>query len=280
MIKSLQNQAKTWFESLQKNICAEFCAIENENNSPAQFNFTPWQKQPENGESTGGGVMSMMKGKIFEKVGVNFSEVYGSFSPEFQKEIPGAMENNGKFWACGISLVAHLHNPLVPAVHFNTRMIVTSKSWFGGGGDLNTACPDGEETAQFHDAFKQTCDKFNPNYYDKYKKWCDEYFYIKHRQKPRGQGGIFFDGLDSGDKAQDFAFTKAVGQCFLDIYPKLVRAKMHQKYTTEQRQALLDYRGLYAEFNLLYDRGTRFGLMTNGNIDAILMSLPPMASWQ
>ncbi len=279
MIKDIQNQAKNWFYELQGKICQAFEDIEQENGTPNHFTFTEWKKQRENDQDTGGGRMSLMRGGIFEKVGVNFSEVYGNFAPEFAKEIPGGLESKGAYWACGISLVAHLHNPLVPAVHFNTRMIVTSKSWFGGGGDLNTACPDVAETAKFHGAFKECCDRFNPEYYPKFKAWCDEYFYIKHRKTPRGQGGIFFDNLDSGDKLADFAFTRAVGQCFLDTYPQLVRAKVAMPYTAEQRESLLKYRGLYTEFNLLYDRGTRFGLMTNGNVDAILMSLPPEAKW-
>ena len=223
--------------------------------------------------------MSVMKGNVFEKVGVNFSEVYGQFSEEFRKEIPGAKEDP-RFWACGISLVAHMKSPLVPAIHLNTRFICTQKSWFGGGTDLNPAVENAQDTIDFHACLKKTCDEANPSYYEKYKKWCDEYFFIKHRGVARGVGGIFYDYLDSGNFDDDFKFTQNVGLAFLDIYPKIVRRHMAKKFTEKQREIQLQKRGLYAEFNLVYDRGTRFGLMTGGNVEAILMSLPPIAKWE
>jgi coproporphyrinogen III oxidase len=219
-----------------------------------------------------------MKGNVFEKVGVNFSKVYGEFSEEFRKEIPGA-NKNPQFWASGISLVAHMKSPLVPAVHMNTRFICTEKNWFGGGADLNPMFEVAQDTHDFHQAFKAACDKASPDYYEKYKKWCDEYFFIKHRGVARGVGGIFYDYLNSENFEADFNFTKNVGLAFLEIFPNLVRRHMHEKWTDEQREHQLKKRGLYAEFNLVYDRGTKFGLMTGGNAEAILMSLPPVAKW-
>lgn len=274
--------AENWFRDLRDQICNAFESIENDfegdtpNLEAGKFERTKWFREdnPENG----GGVMSVMKGRVFEKVGVNISTVHGEFSPEFAKQIPGADEDP-RFWASGISLVAHMHNPHVPAVHMNTRHIITTKSWFGGGADLNTALPDTNDTNDFHNEFKAACDKHDANYYDKYKKWCDEYFYIKHRNRARGEGGIFYDQLNSGNWNNDFAFTQDVGKAFLEIYPQLVRRNMHKEWTEEERDKLLYYRGLYAEFNLVYDRGTHFGLKTGGNVDAILMSLPPEAKW-
>jgi len=275
-------EARQWFESLRDRICAVFEAIEEEYDGPlaadmpaGRFERRAWEREEENG---GGGVMSLMKGRVFEKVGVNVSTVHGNFSEKFARQIPGADENPA-FWASGISLVAHMRSPKVPAVHMNTRHIVTTKSWFGGGADLNPPIPNDEDTADFHAALKAACDKADPGYYEKYKKWCDDYFFIKHRNRARGVGGIFYDYLDNGDWAADFAFTKSVGEAFLNVYPKLVRRHMLEPWTDEDRHTQLLYRGLYTEFNLVYDRGTKFGLETGGNIDAILMSLPPVAVW-
>jgi coproporphyrinogen III oxidase len=281
-----------WFEELRNLICAEFEKIEQEfalnnslNNSlndTAKFQQKKWQRTDKS-QDGGYGEMSMMKGKVFEKVGVNFSRVYGEFSEEFRKEIPGALENP-QFYATGISLVAHMCSPLVPAVHMNTRFIVTQKSWFGGGGDLNPMYEDPKDTADFHQAFKKACDISDANYYPKFKKWCDEYFFIKHRGVARGVGGIFYDYLNNGDEKanfmKDFNFTQNVGKAFLEIYPQIVRRHMYEKFNDEQRHHQLKKRGLYTEFNLVYDRGTRFGLMTGGNTEAILMSLPPIAVWE
>ncbi|MEM7227098.1 MAG: oxygen-dependent coproporphyrinogen oxidase [Pseudomonadota bacterium] len=275
-------QATAWFQDLRDQICATFEALEDRlvganaqrlGDPPAgRFERTAWDR-----EGGGGGVMAVMRGRVFEKVGVNVSTVWGAFAPEFAKQIPGA-EEDPRFWASGISLVAHLHSPLVPAVHMNTRHIVTSKGWFGGGSDLNPMFPDATDTADFHGAFKAACDKHDPDYYPRFKEWCDDYFFIKHRNEARGVGGIFYDYLEN-DWDADFAFTQDVGRAFLEIYPKLVERHMFAPWTDEQRQHQLYRRGLYAEFNLVYDRGTKFGLMTGGNTEAILMSLPPLAAW-
>jgi len=274
--------ASLWFRELRDRICAEFMAIEQELGSDAAFARTPWQR-PEGG----GGEMSVMKGRVFEKVGVNISTVHGTFSEQFRKEIPGAADKP-HFWASGISLVAHMCSPLVPAVHMNTRMIAVSsepdgagevKSWFGGGADLTPMTPDEKDTADFHAAFKTTCEAHDASYYPKFKQWCDEYFFLKHRGEPRGVGGIFYDYIDTGNWEKDFGFTQEVGKCFHSIYPQLVRRHMHKSWTPEQREHQLIRRGRYVEFNLLYDRGTKFGLMTGGNTDAILMSMPPEVKW-
>jgi coproporphyrinogen III oxidase len=276
-----QQAARTWFESLRDQICAAFEEIEDDYTgaahadiAPGRFTLTPWDRA-----EGGAGVMGMMKGRVFEKVGVNVSTVYGAFSPEFAKQIPGA-EENPNFFATGISLVAHMRSPRVPAAHFNTRFIVTTKSWFGGGGDLNpTIAPVSEEVDMFHAAYKTACDKYDAAFYPKYKQWCDEYFFIKHRNMPRGAGGIFYDYHNTGNWDVDFAFTQDVGRAFLETYPTIIRRRMNEAWTPEERELQLISRGRYAEFNLVYDRGTMFGLKTGGNADAILMSLPPEAKW-
>jgi coproporphyrinogen III oxidase len=277
IIEDRKKIASAWFADLQSMICAEFEKIEDELNDsslPAgRFEPRLWQR-----DGGGGGESRLMKGRVFEKVGVNVSTVWGEFSEIMRKEVPGAAEDP-RFWACGISLVAHMQSPLVPAVHMNTRMIVTTKNWFGGGMDLTPMVPDEQNTADFHAAIKASCDKHDAAYYPKFKQWCDEYFFLKHRNEPRGVGGIFYDYLDSGDWGRDLAFTQDVGRCFLATYPALVRRHMFEKWTAEQREHQLYRRGRYVEFNLLYDRGTRFGLMTGGNVESILMSLPPEVKW-
>ncbi len=275
-------RAKAWFESLRDQICAEFEAIEREAGSDASFQYTPWEREEEGNSDPGGGTQGLMKGKVFEKVGVNVSTVRGSFSKEFAGQVNGASAENPEFSATGISLVAHMTNPRVPAVHMNTRFLTTGKAWFGGGADLNPPIPYAEDTEAFHASLRAACMAHNPTYYEKYKKWADDYFYIPHREKHRGVGGIFYDHLECEDEAafdRNFAFTQDVGKAFLDIYPKLVRARMNSEFSDEDVAQQLEYRGLYAEFNLVYDRGTLFGLKTGGNIDAILMSLPPRATW-
>lgn len=288
-IEERQELAPLWFKQLRDDICAAFEGLEDAlvgahagelaQRAPGRFERKIWQREQE-GESGdfGGGEMSLMRGRVFEKVGVNISTVKGKFSKEFRAKMPGA-EENPQFWASGISLVAHMHSPLVPAIHMNTRFIVTTKSWFGGGSDLNPMYPDDQDTADFHARLKATCDQHDPDYYPRFKEWCDEYFFIPHRNEARGVGGIFYDYLDSGDWDADFAFTKDVGRAFLDIYPKLVSRHMERPWTDEQRRHQLFRRGRYAEFNLVYDRGTQFGLKTGGNVEAILMSLPPEAAW-
>ena len=285
--------ARAWFEDLRNQICAAFEAIEddwtggdsiresepNPGREPGRFVQTAWDRPAnEDGGDGGGGVMSVMHGRVFEKVGVNISTVRGVFSEDFRKEIPGAADD-GQFWAAGISLVAHMHSPLVPAVHMNTRHIMTSKHWFGGGADLTPMTPNDEDTEQFHAGLRDACDRHGADYYERFKKWCDEYFFLKHRNEARGVGGIFYDYVDTGDWDADFAFTRDVGLAFLNTYPEIVRRHMNKPWTAAQREHQLVRRGRYVEFNLLYDRGTRFGLMTGGNTDAILMSLPPEARW-
>lgn len=280
-LDSQQVQARAWFESLRDQICAEFEAIEREAGSDAAFEYTPWDRADPSGEPGGGGVRGVMKGRVFEKVGVNVSTVGGTFEGEFAKSIHGAGEDP-RFFATGISLVAHMANPHVPAVHMNTRMLVTTKRWFGGGADLNPPIPYEEDTAEFHAAMQAACDAHDPAHYPRFKKWADDYFYIPHRQVHRGVGGIFYDHLNSEDaEAWDanFAFTQDVGRAFLDIFPRLVRRRMGTPFTEADKARQLEWRGRYAEFNLVYDRGTLFGLKTGGNIDAILMSLPPLATW-
>lgn len=281
-----QQRARTWFEHLRDSICAEFEAIEREAGSDAAFAYTPWDRadpsgQPGGAKDGGGGVRGVMKGQVFEKVGVNVSTVAGTFEGDFARTIHGAGEDP-RFFATGISLVAHMANPHVPAVHMNTRYLVTTKSWFGGGADLNPPIPYPDDTADFHAAMRQACNAHDPDHYPRFKAWADDYFYIPHRQVHRGVGGIFYDHLPSDNDAAweaNFAFTQDVGRTFLDIFPKLVRRRMATPFTDADKARQLEWRGRYAEFNLVYDRGTLFGLKTGGNIDAILMSLPPLATW-
>lgn len=273
-----QALAAAWFAHLRDQICASYEVLEDEADpsfGPAgRFCPAPWNRP-----GGGGGVMSVMKGgRVFEKVGVNISTVHGTFSPEFRANIPGAQET-GEFWASGISLVAHPRSPHVPAAHFNTRFLVTSQTWFGGGGDMTPVFPKDKETQMFHGAFEDACNRHDPAYYPKFKAWCDRYFYLPHRGETRGVGGIFYDNLNTGNFDADFAFTQDVGRAFAEVYPAIIRAAMSLPWTDQDRQAQLIKRGRYVEFNLLYDRGTLFGLKTDGNVEAILMSLPPLVAW-
>ncbi len=285
-IETQKKTARAWFETLRDDICASFEAIENDVDGaaeimalePGRFERKSWER-PEGVEKGGGGNMSVMRGRVFEKVGVNISTVFGEFSEQFRGSIPGAAEDP-RFWASGVSLVAHPRSPRVPIAHMNTRMIVTTKQWFGGGGDLTPVFPLNQDTEDFHGAFKTACDAHDESYYPKYKKWCDEYFFLPHRDEARGIGGIFYDNLESGDWEADLAFTKDVGKAFKNVYSELVRRHMNETWTEEDTQAQLLKRGRYVEFNLIHDRGTKFGLMTGGNTEAILMSLPPLAAWE
>ena len=273
-----QQAARDWFESLRDRICAAFEEIEREAGSVAAFDYISWDRVDSEGGPGGGGVRGQMNGKVFEKVGVNVSTVGGRFAPEFAASIHGA-QDDPSFFATGISLVAHMANPHVPAVHMNTRFLCTTKRWFGGGADLNPAIPDEEDTEAFHARLRAACAAHDPTFYPRFSKWADDYFFIPHRGVPRGAGGIFYDHLEGHFDAH-FAFTRDVGEAFLDIFPKIVRSRMDMPFSEKDMARLLEFRGRYVEFNLLYDRGTLFGLKTGGNIDAILMSLPPLAAWK
>lgn len=281
-------KARAWFKDLQDQLIACFEALEDEAPEslyagPAgRFERKPWRRG-DGTEDLGGGTGAMMQGRFFEKVGVHFSEVYGTFSPEFAKQVPGAAEDP-RFWACGVSLIAHMRNPHCPAAHMNTRHINTTQWWFGGGGDLNPTqdkqrSQSHEDAQFFHAAYARACDRFDSSYFAKFKAWCDEYFWLPHRQEPRGVGGIFFDHHSTGNWDSDFAFTQAVGKAFLEAYPPLLRKHMAEPWTPEDREEQLIRRGRYVEYNLLYDRGTMFGLKTGGNVETILSSMPPLAKW-
>ena len=285
LIEDQKKIARRWFETLRDQICHVFETIENTVDGvdcvmkmqPGHFDRTDWER-PEGLDAGGGGVMSIMRGRVFEKVGVNVSTVFGEFSENFRASVPGA-EENPQFWASGISVVAHPRSPRVPIAHMNTRMIVTTKQWFGGGGDLTPVIPIREDTKEFHKALKIACDAHDKEYYPRFKKWCDEYFYLPHREESRGVGGVFYDNLSTGNWDNDMNFTRDIGISFKNTYSNIVKRHMNEDWSDEDKQNQLIKRGRYVEFNLIHDRGTKFGLMTNGNTEAILMSLPPVAAW-
>jgi coproporphyrinogen III oxidase len=270
----LASEAAAYFRDLQARICAAFDALED----AGKFTDRPWSR-PEGHRLQGGGTMRLMRGQVFEKVGVNVSHVWGTLAPQMQAQIPGAAESEGKFQACGISLVAHMMNPYVPAVHMNLRYLSTSRAWFGGGSDLTPTFPNSDDSAAFHDALRGACDTYRSDAYREFKEACDKYFYLPHRQEARGIGGIFFDQLSSGDAIADFSFVRAVGEAFLGVFPKIVARRKDTVFDAAARDQLLVKRGRYVEFNLVYDRGTQFGFGTDADPEAYLMSLPPLVRW-
>ncbi len=269
-----KNLTSNWFKMLQESICHKVNVLEK---NQSKFKTTIWKKNSRKDE--GGGEYRILKnGKIFEKIGVNFSKVYGKFPKQLQNNIPGA-KKNPNFWASGVSVVMHMKNPLIPAIHFNTRYICTTHGWFGGGIDVTPSKKDDNERKEFHKILKNMCNRHNKNYYAKYKKWCDNYFYLQHRKEPRGIGGIFFD-YKKDNFEKDFKFVRDLGVTFEFIFQKIIEKKMRKKWTTKDKEMQYIKRGRYTEFNLLYDRGTKFGLQTGGNVEGILMSLPPVAKWK